>query len=102
MLISWRGLLFVKSDPPKCFGWFIVKRRVWSSHLRTSLFINTPLEHSRHPIWKGAGVACAPKNLVSLVHLKRLLCFRCVSDRFLGAQVTAGARVVLRGRRSTL
>ena len=46
----------------------------------------------------------------SLVHLKtwcrlctkKVPCFRCASDRFLGAQVTAGARVVLRGRRNTL
>ena len=46
----------------------------------------------------------------SLVHLKtwcrlctwKVPCFRCVSERLLGAQVTAGARVVLRGRRNTL
>ena len=46
----------------------------------------------------------------SLVHLKtrcrlctwKVPCFRCVSERLLGAQVTASARVVLRGRRNTL
>ena len=62
-------MLFVKSDLPKCFGRFIVKGGFWSSHLRTSLFINTPLRALAPP----PHLQILLSSLKEILGLKRLL-----------------------------